>query len=70
MRRSVTGHLQWLDGTQRMYTSASTVLLFAACNQVEVALAGREAQRLGLYDCLRLEGTKRCWSWMCRGGAA
>ncbi|MRT64025.1 HutD family protein [Pseudomonas sp. CAH-1] len=50
--------LQWLDGTQRMYTSASTVLLFAACNQDEVALAGREAQRLGLYDCLRLEGNE------------
>jgi len=48
--------LQWLDGTHRVYSSASTVLLFAASNQVEVALAGREAQRLGLYDCLRLEG--------------
>ncbi|AYG47045.1 HutD family protein [Pseudomonas sp. Leaf58] len=48
--------LQWLDGTSRVYSSASTVLLFAASNQVEVGIAGRETQRLGLYDCLRLEG--------------
>ncbi|WP_060509800.1 HutD family protein [Pseudomonas sp. NBRC 111124] len=48
--------LQWFDGTSRLYSSASTVLLFAASNQVEVAMAGHEPQRLGLYDCLRLEG--------------
>ncbi|MNP60681.1 hypothetical protein D3C76_1557840 [compost metagenome] len=32
------------------------MLLFAGSSQVEVAMAGRETQRLGLYDCLRLEG--------------
>jgi len=48
--------LQWFDGTSRLYSSASTLLLFAASSQVEVGIAGREAQRLGLYDCLRLEG--------------
>lgn len=48
--------LQWFDGTSRLYSSASTVLLFAASNQVEVAMVGHETQRLGLYDCLRLEG--------------
>lgn len=48
--------LQWFDGTSRLYSSASTVLLFAASSQVEVGIAGRETQRLGLYDCLRLEG--------------
>ncbi|MGJ7548128.1 HutD/Ves family protein [Pseudomonas alloputida] len=48
--------LQWFDGTSRLYSSASTVLLFAASNQVEVAMAGHETQQLGLYDCLRLEG--------------
>ena len=48
--------LQWLDGTHRLFSSASTLLLFAASSQVEVAMAGREMQRLALYDCLRLEG--------------
>ncbi|MBC3494740.1 HutD family protein [Pseudomonas sp. SWRI100] len=48
--------LQWLDGTHRLFSSASTLLLFASSSQVEVAMAGREMQRLGLYDCLRLEG--------------
>ncbi len=48
--------LQWFDGTSRLYSSASTVLLFAAGSQVAVGVAGRETQRLGLYDCLRLEG--------------
>ena len=48
--------LQWLDGTSRVYSSASTVLLFAASSHVEVTIVGRETQRLGLYDCLRLEG--------------
>lgn len=48
--------LQWLDGTSRVYSSASTVLLFAASSLVEVTIVGHETQRLGLYDCLRLEG--------------
>jgi len=48
--------LQWFDGTSRLYSSASTVLLFAASGQVEVAIAGHDTQRLGLYDCLRVEG--------------
>ncbi|MFJ4345970.1 HutD family protein [Pseudomonas sp. NPDC089401] len=46
--------LQWFDGTSRLYSSASTVLLFAAGSQVEVALGGAMHQ-LGLYDCLRLD---------------
>ena len=48
--------LQWVDGTSRLYSSSSTLLLLAAGSQVEVQMAGRELQRLGLYDCLRLEG--------------
>ncbi|MNF08738.1 hypothetical protein D3C80_2092340 [compost metagenome] len=39
-----------------MFSSASTVLLFSGSNQVEVQLAGHGLERLGLYDCLRLEG--------------
>ncbi|MNJ54648.1 HutD [compost metagenome] len=48
--------LQWLDGTQRAFSSASTVLLFAVSAQVDVAVAGQGEHRLGRYDCLQLEG--------------
>jgi len=48
--------LQWLDGSSRLFSSASTLLLFAADSAVEVALAGHERQCLGLYDCLQVEG--------------
>lgn len=51
--------LQWLDGTQRVFSSASTLLLFAAASQVEVSLAGQDERFLGRYDCLRLEGNDR-----------
>ncbi|UBM24997.1 HutD family protein [Pseudomonas sp. p1(2021b)] len=50
--------LQWFDGTQRLYSSASTVLLFAASGHVEASVSGHGVQRLGLYDCLRLEGNE------------
>ncbi|BBR52082.1 MULTISPECIES: HutD family protein [Pseudomonas] len=48
--------LQWFDGTSRIFSSASTVLLFAASGQVEVSASGQAKQQLGLYDCLHLEG--------------
>ncbi|MCO7517955.1 HutD family protein [Pseudomonas guariconensis] len=48
--------LQWFDGTQRAYSSASTVLLFAASGHVEASVPGHGVQQLGLYDCLHLEG--------------
>ncbi|MNJ36455.1 HutD [compost metagenome] len=48
--------LQWLDGSQRVFSSASTLLLFAAASQVEVTLAGQGEHRLGRYDCLQLQG--------------
>ena len=47
--------LQWLDGTQRVFSSASTLLLFAASSQVEVAVAGQGEHSLGRYDCLHLD---------------
>ncbi|UTL81621.1 HutD/Ves family protein [Pseudomonas putida] len=50
--------LQWFDGTSRLFSSAPTVLLFSGSNQVEVQLAGHDLERLGLYDCLRLEGNE------------
>ncbi|MCY1416475.1 Protein Ves [compost metagenome] len=48
--------LQWLDGSQRVFSSASTLLLFAAASQVEVTLTGQGEHRLGRYDCLQLQG--------------
>lgn len=62
--------LQWFDGTSRLYVSASTVLLFAASSHVEVSMAGREVQRLGLYDCLRLEGNDELLGLEVQEGAA
>ncbi|WP_442110432.1 HutD/Ves family protein [Pseudomonas sp. NUPR-001] len=47
--------LQWLDGSQRVFSSASTLLLFAAAAHVEVALNGEQPLQLGRYDCLQLE---------------
>ncbi|MGE7095531.1 HutD family protein [Pseudomonas fulva] len=49
--------LQWLEGFNRLHTSASTVLLFAASQAVEVA-AGHQALQLGRHDCLQLEGNE------------
>ncbi|ANY89794.1 MULTISPECIES: HutD/Ves family protein [Pseudomonas] len=48
--------LQWFDGTSRIFSSASTVLLFAASGHVDVSVSGQSKQQLGLYDCLQLEG--------------
>ncbi|MDD1975779.1 MULTISPECIES: HutD family protein [Pseudomonas] len=48
--------LQWLDGTQRVFSSSSTLLLFAVSSLVEVTVAGQGEHRLGRYDCLHLEG--------------
>ncbi|WP_313459257.1 HutD family protein [Pseudomonas sp.] len=47
--------LQWFDGTHHLYSSADTLLLFAASACVEVALPGQAVHPLGLYDCLRLD---------------
>ena len=50
--------LQWFDGSNRLFSSASTLLLFAASTHVEVGLAGEETQQLGRYDCLRVDGNE------------
>jgi len=47
--------LQWFDGSSRLFSSASTVLLFAASNHVEVRGGWPGMKQLGLYDCLRIE---------------
>lgn len=50
--------LQWFDGSSRLFSSAATVLLFAAGNHVEVSLAGQAVQQLGLHDCLRIDANQ------------
>lgn len=48
--------LQWLPGESRVYSSAQTLLVFAAHERVRVKVAGHAEQWLGRYDCLRLDG--------------
>ncbi|MNZ45973.1 hypothetical protein D3C78_636410 [compost metagenome] len=49
--------LQWLhvDGTQRLFSSAPTVLLFSASDELAVCLDGEECASLGRHDCLQIE---------------
>lgn len=47
--------LQWYDGTHSLFSSASTLLLFAASKHVEARGNWPGAVQLGLYDCLRVE---------------
>lgn len=49
--------LQWLDlgRPQQLFSSASTLLLFSACDGLQVRLGARDCGRLGHYDCLRIE---------------
>lgn len=50
--------LQWLDAAtpQRLLSSAQTVLVFSACEQVHVGLGNTRHEHLGRYDCLQLNG--------------
>ncbi|MBP5119253.1 HutD family protein [Pseudomonas protegens] len=50
--------LQWLDGQQRFFTQAHTLLLFSAAEQAWVDTGSAPVQALGRYDCLRLEGNR------------
>ena len=49
--------LQWLrvDGERTLFSSASTVLLFAAEAGVSLSLDGQASDVLGQHDCLHLE---------------
>ncbi|UTW08061.1 HutD/Ves family protein [Pseudomonas benzenivorans] len=64
--------LQWLraDETQRVFTSASTLLLFAAGDPVEVQLDGAPCATLGRYDCLRIERVAALAELQIQGGAS
>ncbi|WP_110972307.1 HutD/Ves family protein [Pseudomonas huaxiensis] len=46
--------LQWFSGYSRVFSSASTVLLFSAQSALDVGISGHPLQTLGLYDCLYL----------------
>jgi environmental stress-induced protein Ves len=47
--------LQWLDGDQRFFSSAGTVLVFSVADGLEVKVDQSDAQ-LGRHDCLQLNG--------------
>jgi environmental stress-induced protein Ves len=47
--------LQWLDGEQRFFSSAGTVLVFNVTELLEVKAGDSDAQ-LGRHDCLQLDG--------------
>lgn len=49
--------LQWFDGILpvALFTSADTVLVFSACDDLQVRIGGQGAQTLGIYDSLQLE---------------
>ena len=50
-----SARLQWLDGEQRFFSSAGTVLVFSVSELLEVVVGEKSAQ-LGRYDCLQLDG--------------
>lgn len=49
--------LQWLtlEQPQRLFSSASTLLLFSAVEALELMTGGGGCARLGRYDCLQIE---------------
>ncbi|MHC8302216.1 HutD/Ves family protein [Pseudomonas sp. ZS1P83] len=47
--------LQWLDGEQRFFSSAGTVLVFSVTDELDVQV-GNSASQLGRHDCLQLDG--------------
>jgi hypothetical protein len=50
-----SARLQWLDGEQRFFSSAGTVLVFSVTEVLAVKVGNSDAQ-LGRYDCLQLDG--------------
>jgi len=50
--------LQWLDAAtpQTLFSSAHTVLIFSAGEQVYAQLGNTHREQLGRYDCLQLNG--------------
>ena len=50
-----SARLQWLDGEQRFFSSAGTVLVFSVSELLEIVVGEKSAQ-LGRHDCLQLDG--------------
>ncbi|PWB32098.1 hypothetical protein DCO48_14545 [Pseudomonas sp. SDI] len=48
--------LQWFDGATKLFSAASTLLVFSAEDALALSLGGHPTQHLGLYDCLQLNG--------------
>lgn len=48
--------LQWFAEPTRLFSAASTLLLFCAQDAVNLRIAGHPQQLLGLYDCVQLSG--------------
>ena len=51
-----SARVQWLEAGGRLYTSAQTLLIFSADEQVRVELGNTAHEQLGRYDCLQLTG--------------
>ena len=43
--------LQWIDGVQRFFSTAQTVLVFSVADEVKVL-----GEKLGHHDCLQVDG--------------
>ena len=43
--------LQWVDGVQRFFSTAQTLLVFSVADEVTVL-----GEKLGHYDCLQVDG--------------
>jgi hypothetical protein len=50
-----SARLQWLDGEQRFFSSAGTLVVFSVSELLEAKVADSVAQ-LGRHDCLQLDG--------------
>jgi len=50
-----SARLQWLDGEQQFFSSASTLLVFSVSELLQVQV-GETASQLGRHDCLQLDG--------------
>jgi environmental stress-induced protein Ves len=51
-----SARLQWLEGEQLFFSSASTVLIFSVAEQTRVELGNSAPEVLGRHDCLQLGG--------------
>ncbi|MFJ4372784.1 HutD family protein [Pseudomonas japonica] len=51
--------LQWFSGYSRVFSSASTLLLFSAQASLQIGVSGQPEQTLGLYDSLYLQDNEQ-----------